>query len=50
MIATVLPNPLRRDMAAPSGYMVRRAAQVRSLMGKLGPIEFDRPEGGNDKD
>ena len=50
MIATVLPNPLRRDMAAPSGYMVRRAAQVRSLMGKLGPIEFDRPEGGKDKD
>ena len=49
MIATVLPNPLRRDMAAPSGYMVRRAAQVRSLMGKLGPIEFDRPEGGKDK-
>lgn len=44
MIATVLPNPLKRNMAAPSNYMVRRAAQVRSLMGKLGPLDFEKPE------
>ena len=44
MIATVLPNPLRMRLSAPSDYMVRRAARVRSLMNKLGKIDFDRPE------
>ena len=44
MIATVLPNPLRMRLSAPSDYMVRRAAKVRSLMNKLGKIDFDREE------
>ena len=44
MIATVLPNPLRMRLSAPSDYMVRRAARVRSLMNKLGKIDFDCPE------
>lgn len=35
MIASVLPNPIRMKIAAPSSYVVRRAAQVRSLMSKL---------------
>lgn len=40
MIATVLPNPLRMKLEAPSSYMVRRSARVRSLMNKLPPIEL----------
>ena len=32
MIATVLPNPLLMNVAAPSPYMTRRAAQVRRNM------------------
>ncbi len=44
MIATVLPNPLRMRLSAPSDYMVQRAARVRSLMNKLGKIDFDCPE------
>lgn len=43
MIATVLPNPIRMRIGNPSNYMVRRAAQVRSLMNKLPPIDFDNP-------
>lgn len=40
MIATVLPSPRRMNIAAPSAYMTRRAAQVRGLMANVGPIEF----------
>lgn len=43
MIATVLPNPLRMQLEHPSNYMVRRAAQVRSLIYKVPPVDFDRP-------
>ncbi len=43
MIATVLPSPSRMNLAAPSGYMTRRAADVRRLMRQLGPVEL-RPE------
>ena len=32
LIATVLPNPIRMKLSAPSNYMLRRAAQVRGLM------------------
>lgn len=44
MIATVLPNPLRMNLAAPSNYMVRRSARVRGLMNMLGPVDFDAPK------
>ena len=47
MIATALHNPLRMRIAAPSSYMVRRAANVRSLMNKLGKIDFDDPDAGS---
>lgn len=40
MIATVLPNPMVMKLAAPSGYMTRRAAQVRGLMNKLPPLDY----------
>lgn len=42
MIATVLPNPLRMKLQAPSDYMVRRAARVRTLMNQLGEVDFDK--------
>lgn len=40
MIATVLPNPLRMKLEAPSSYMVRRSARVRSLMNRLPSIDL----------
>lgn len=40
MIATVLPSPLRMNLAAPSNYMVQRSARVRRLMDMLGEIDF----------
>ena len=43
MIATVLPNPFRMNLEAPSSYMVNRAARVRRYMSNLGEIDFDRP-------
>ncbi len=43
MIATVLPNPRRMNLAAPSAYMVRRSAAIRSLMRKLPPVDFEHP-------
>ncbi|MDR0953781.1 MAG: monofunctional biosynthetic peptidoglycan transglycosylase [Rikenellaceae bacterium] len=43
MIASVLPNPRRMNIGAPSSYLTRRAAQVRRLMAQVGEIDFDRP-------
>ncbi|MCD7969447.1 MAG: monofunctional biosynthetic peptidoglycan transglycosylase [Alistipes sp.] len=40
LIATVLPNPLRMNLADPSSYMRRRASQVSSLMNKVPAPEF----------
>lgn len=40
MIATVLPNPLRMRLEAPSSYMVRRAARVRTLMSMVGEVQW----------
>ena len=40
MIATVLPNPLRMRREAPSSYMVRRAARVRTLMSMVGEVQW----------
>ncbi len=44
VIASVLPNPIRMKISAPSSYVMHRAAQVRSLMSKLPPIDFDNPQ------
>ena len=40
LIAATLPNPRRFNSAAPSGYMLRRQAQIVSLMGKIAPVDF----------
>ncbi|MDD3107660.1 MAG: monofunctional biosynthetic peptidoglycan transglycosylase [Alistipes sp.] len=42
MIATVLPNPIRMKLQAPSNYMVRRAGRVRDLMNMVGPVELGK--------
>lgn len=40
MIAITLPNPLKRNPAAPSAYMYRRQEEILSLMWKLGKIDL----------
>lgn len=44
MIAAVLPNPIRMKLAAPSSYVVNRAAMIRSLMRKLPGDDFSDRE------
>ncbi len=43
LIATVLPNPIRMKIGAPSGYVAGRAARVRALVRKMPPVDFDDP-------
>lgn len=43
LIATVLPNPRRMNLAAPSSYMNSRASRIRSLMRQLPPVNFEDP-------
>lgn len=40
LIAATLPNPRRFNSASPSGYMLKRRAQIVSLMGKIAPVDF----------
>lgn len=40
LIASSLPSPRKRNPSKPSGYMLRRQAQILNVMNKLGPIEF----------
>jgi monofunctional biosynthetic peptidoglycan transglycosylase len=40
LIAAALPNPRKRNPAAPSAYMVRRQARIMSLMNKIGELKF----------
>lgn len=40
MIATVLPNPARMNLEAPSAYMKSRAARIRTMMKQLPPVDF----------
>ncbi|MDR1918486.1 MAG: monofunctional biosynthetic peptidoglycan transglycosylase [Tannerellaceae bacterium] len=40
LIAATLPNPRRFNSAQPSSYMLRRQAQILSLMNKVGTIEM----------
>lgn len=43
MIATVLPSPARMNIGTPSNYMVRRSSQVRNLMTKIPPLDYNAP-------
>ncbi len=40
LIAAALPNPRRRNPAAPSAYMLRRQAKILDLMNKITPVKF----------
>jgi monofunctional biosynthetic peptidoglycan transglycosylase len=40
LIAVSLPNPLRRNPAKPTKYMLRRQQHILSLMRKIGPIDL----------
>lgn len=40
LIAATLPNPLRFNSARPSAYILRRQAQILSLMRKIAPVQF----------
>jgi monofunctional biosynthetic peptidoglycan transglycosylase len=42
LIAACLPNPRRFDAGNPSGYIQRRKSKIINLMGKLGPVDFDK--------
>jgi len=43
LIAASLPNPKEYNSANPSAYLLRRQAQIISLMPKMMPIDFDNP-------
>lgn len=43
LIAACLPNPRRFDAGNPTGYIERRKSKIVSLMGKLGPVNFNNP-------
>jgi len=40
LIAASLPNPRKFKIANPSGYMLRRQAKIKSLMGKIHQVKF----------
>lgn len=40
LIAASLPNPRKRNPAAPSSYMISRQQKILSLMRKLGPVNL----------
>lgn len=40
LIAASLPNPRKRNPAAPSSYMISRQQKILSLMRKLGPVRL----------
>ena len=43
LIAASLPNPRAFNSANPSAYLLKRQAQITSLMTKIMPIDFDKP-------
>jgi len=43
LIAASLPNPQVYNSANPSAYLLKRQAQIISLMPKMMPIDFDNP-------
>jgi len=40
LIAATLPNPRKRNPAAPTSYMLKRQARILDLMNKLPPVKF----------
>ena len=42
LIAACLPNPRKRNPAAPTPYIYRRQAQIMNLMNKIGSVDFNR--------
>lgn len=40
LIAASLPNPRKRNPAAPTSYMLRRQARIMNLMNKIGEVKF----------
>ena len=40
LIAASLPNPRKFNIGNPSGYMLRRQAKIKSLMGKINKVQF----------
>lgn len=43
-IAACLPNPRRFDAAHPTSYIQRRKAHILNIMGKIGPVDFNKKE------
>ena len=46
LVAVTLPNPLKRDSAHPTPYLIKRRDQVVTLMDKI--ERFDKPEAQTD--
>jgi len=44
LIAASLPNPREFNSAKPSAYMLKRQAKIISLMSKIMPVDFDKPD------
>jgi monofunctional biosynthetic peptidoglycan transglycosylase len=44
LIAASLPNPREFNSANPTAYMLKRQAKISSLMSKILPVDFDKPE------
>ena len=44
LIAASLPNPREFNSARPTAYMLKRQAKISSLMSKIRPVDFDKPE------
>jgi len=40
LIAACLPNPKKRNPAAPASYLLRRRARILNLMNKIGEVKF----------
>ena len=40
LIAACLPNPRKRNPAAPTSYLLRRQARILNLMNKIGEVKF----------
>ena len=40
LIAACLPNPRKRNPAAPTPYLLRRQARILNLMNKIGDVKF----------
>ena len=41
-IAACLPNPRKFDAGHPTGYIEKRKSKIISIMGKIGPVDFNK--------